>query len=87
MMKKIKFILVSSVAILGLSGCGSECTEEDLKDKLQEISAKVQEMAASGDMAKLMEFSQKASKISQPKQGDNNIQAACDAADDLLDEL
>jgi hypothetical protein len=35
-----------------------------------------------------MEFSQKAGRISQSMQGGgDNLQAACDAADDLLDEL
>ena len=88
MLRKVQTTLVSVVTILALSGCGSECTEESLKEKLQDISVKVQDLAASGDVSKLMELSMKASKISQTMQGGGeNLQAACDAADELLDEL
>ena len=87
MRKMIRSLMLPTVAVLSLSACGSECTEEELGEKLQEISTKVQNLAASGDMAKLMEFSQKASKISNLSQGDSDLQAACQAADDLLDEL
>jgi len=87
MINKIKLLLISGVAVIALSGCGSACTEDDLKDKLQELSVKVQGLAASGDVSKLMEFSKKASEISKSMQDGNDIQAACEAADDLLDEL
>ncbi|TDR22800.1 hypothetical protein [Marinicella litoralis] len=87
MLRNIKLMLLAMIAVLGLSGCGSECTEEDLKAKLLELSEKVQGLAASGDMTKLIEFSQKANQISQSMQGGDDIQAACEAADDLLDEL
>ncbi len=87
MLKKTKVFLVAVFAVCGLSACGSDCTEDDLKDKLQELSVKVQDLAASGDMAKLMEFSQKANQISQSMTSGDDIQAACDAADDLLSEL
>ncbi len=86
-MKSVKHMLLSTVLVLGLSGCGSECTEDDLKNKLQQVAVKVQALATSGDVTKLMEFSQKASRISQSTQGDSDLQAACQAADDLLDEL
>lgn len=87
MLNTFKYLLIPVFAVVSLSGCGSECTEDDLKDKLQELSVKVQGLAASGDVTKLMEFSQKANQISKSMQGDNDIQAACEAADDLLDEL
>ena len=84
MFKNLKLTLAAMTAVLTLSGCGSECNEEVLK----EITVKVQDLAATGDLSKLMEFSQKAGKISQSMQGGgDNLQAACDAADDLLDEL
>lgn len=86
-MKKIKVGLLSMVAVFGLSGCGSDCTEEELKEKLQELTVEIQGLAADGDMSKLMEFSQKAQKISQTTQDEDNIQAACEAVDELLDEL
>jgi outer membrane murein-binding lipoprotein Lpp len=88
MFKNLKLTLAAMTAVLTLSGCGSECNEEVLKEKMQEITVKVQDLAATGDLSKLMEFSQKAGRISQSMQGGgDNLQAACDAADDLLDEL
>lgn len=85
---KIKNIILASVAAVALAGCGSACTEEELQEKLMDITAKVQELATSGDMAKLMEFSQKANKISQGMKGSqDDMQAACEAADELLSEL
>ena len=85
---KYKQIILAVIAVLGLSGCSSTCTEEELQQKLMDITAKVQEMATSGDMGKLMEFSKKANEISQGMKGDSDdLQAACQAADDLLSEF
>lgn len=79
--------MVSVVAVLGMSGCGSECTEQELQEKMQEMTVKIKDLAASGDMSKMLEFSTKAQKISASMQGEDNIQAACEAVDDLMAEL
>lgn len=80
-------ILLILVAVVVLTGCGSQCTEDDLKEKIQEVTVKVQALATSGDMGKLMEFSKRANEISKTMQGGDDIQAACDAADELLNQL
>ncbi len=85
---KFKNIILVGVAVFGFSGCASNCTEEELQEKLMQITAKVQEIATTGDMGKLMELSKKANDISQGLKGsDDDLQAACTAADQLLDEL
>ncbi|MCB1582723.1 MAG: hypothetical protein R3E90_16025 [Marinicella sp.] len=85
---KLRNMLLAGVAVVGLVGCGSDCTEQELQDKLMEITTKVQELAASGDMGKLMEFSKKANEIGQAMKGSKDeLQAACQAADELLSEL
>lgn len=85
---KLRNLALAAVAVVGFSGCSSTCTEDELQKKLMEITAKVQELATSGDMGKLMEFSKKANDISQGmKGGEDDLQAACEAADELLSEL
>ena len=78
---------IAVLTIFSLSGCSSTCTEEDLQAKSMELAAKVQELATSGDMGKLMEFSQKSMKISKAASEGGDIQAACEAADELLASL
>lgn len=88
-MKKttLNIALTSALLAFGLSGCGSDCSEESLKEKSEEISKKVEALAAAGDMQKMMEFAGKAMQISSAMQDSDDLQAACDAADELLDEL
>jgi outer membrane murein-binding lipoprotein Lpp len=87
-MMKLRNILLSGVAVVSFSGCASDCTEEELQEKLLKITSKVQELATSGDVAKLMDFSNKANEISQAMKGSkDDLQAACQAADELLVEL
>ena len=83
---KIK-ILMLVASMTTLSACSSTCTEEDLQAKAMELAEKVQQLAASGDMNKLMAFSQKSMKISKAVEAGEDIQAACEAADELLAEL
>lgn len=83
----MKKIIITALAAITLSGCSSTCTEEDLQAKVMELSEKVQKMATSGDMNKLMELSQKSMKISQAAQKGDDLQAVCEAADELLAEL
>ena len=82
-----KSIGIAALAIFSLSGCSSTCTEEDLRAKSMELAEKVQHLATSGDMGKLMSFSQKSMKISKAASEGGDIQAACEAADELLAEL
>jgi outer membrane murein-binding lipoprotein Lpp len=85
---KLRNWVLAAVAVVGFSGCSSTCTEDELQQKLLDITAKVQEMATSGEMAKLMEFSKKANEIGQAMKGSqDDLQAACKAADELLSEL
>lgn len=83
----LKIALISGLFTLGLSGCGSDCSEEGLKQKADEISKKIEALAVKGDMQKMMEFAGKAMQISSAMQNADNLQEACDAADELLDEL
>ncbi len=82
-----KKILGLVVACSFLGACSEPCSEEVLKEKMEEITVKIQELAASGDMGKLMEFSQKAQKIGQKMQGGEHMEEACEAVDALLAEL
>lgn len=85
---KLRNLVLAAVAVVGFSGCSSTCTEDELQQKLMEVTTKVQELATSGDMGKLMEFSKKANEIGQAMQGSqDDLQAACEAADELLSEL
>ncbi|WP_154222215.1 hypothetical protein [Marinicella rhabdoformis] len=80
-------IITLCLAATTISACSSTCTEEDLQAKAMELAEKVQKIAASGDMNKLMAFSQKSMKISKAAEAGDDIQAACEAADELLSEL
>lgn len=83
-----KKILGLALACSLLGACSEPCSEEVLKEKMEEITVKMQELAASGDMGKLMEFTQKAQRIGQSMQGNgDHMEAACEAADAILDEL
>lgn len=84
-MNKKNIIAISG--LLALGACSQPCTEEVLQEKSVEIAEKIQKMATSGDMGKLMELTQKAQKISQSMGDGDNIEQACEAADELLAEL
>ena len=77
------FLLVSPFILLG--GCGSGCNEESLNQKLQQISEKVTEMSTAGEDEKMMQYTQKMQAIRLQK--NNDIKAACKAADEALKEL
>ena len=80
-------LICFGMATLGLSGCSSECTEADLKAKLEALSGEIEHLAKSGDMKALQKFSQKAAAIYQSTQNKDDMQAACEAVDDLLGEF
>jgi len=85
-----KFLLASLMTgtLLLLSGCGAPCSEEVLKDKMEEVSEKMQDILASGDMGKLMSiatFSQKLNKLQDADR--DNLEPVCEAVDELLAEL
>jgi hypothetical protein len=86
----IKKLLKTSLAIticFNLAGCSSECTEDTLTQKSLELTEKLQEAATSGDMSKIMTMTQKMQKFKNLANDKDNLQAACDAMDELLDEL
>lgn len=84
MKQKNIFVLV---CCLGLGACGEPCTEASLQEKSVEITEKIQKLATEGDVSKLMSLTQKAQKISQSMSGSDDLEKACEAADELLDEL
>ena len=85
---KFKGMVCATVAMVALSGCSSTCTEDEMQAKLLEITEKVQDIAATGDMGRLMELSKKANDIGMRMKGsEDDLQAACEAADELLSEL
>jgi len=75
-------------AIITLSACGgSSCsTAEDVKAKGEELAEKFQELATSGDMSKVMALAGKMKNL-QNIGNNSDPQAACDAMDELMDEL
>ena len=86
-MKRILQLLMIVTMGSLISGCASECTEEDLKQKGLELTQKLQEAATSGDMSKIMSMTQKMQKLKAMSNDKDDLQAACNAMDELLDEL
>jgi hypothetical protein len=86
-MKSITKTVLILIASVQLIGCGEECTEETLNAKGEELTEKMQEVAASGDMKKIMGLAQKMGKFKNLVNDPDNLQAACDAVDELLAEL
>ncbi len=87
--KKGTLVMALGVAvILATAGCGSKCDEAALKAKHEEINSKMAKVIASGDISKIMGLTEKMKKISATAaSGDNDLQAACEMADEILDEL
>ena len=85
-----KSLKVATIVIAGLSltACGgSSCsTEEDVKAKGKELTNKIQQLTAAGDVSKIMSLAGKMRKF-KSLAGNNDYQAACEAMDELLDEL
>jgi len=87
-MKKVLLIGLLAGSLVSLSGCDAPCTEEVLKDKLEEVSEKMQEIAQSGDMGKLMSIAAFSQKLNKLKDADrDNLEPACEAVDELLAEI
>jgi len=87
-MNRIVLAAILTGSLLLLSACDAPCNEQVLESKLEEVGEKMQEIAESGDMGKLMKvaaFSQKLSKLQGADK--NNLQPACDAVDELLAEI
>jgi len=86
----IKMVKVSALLLLmsGLSACGgSSCsTKEDVAEKAEEFSEKMQSLAASGDVKKIMALTGKISSI-QKMSKNSDPQAACDAMDELMEDM
>lgn len=87
-MKQIFKICIIVAAGLSLTACGgSSCsTKEDLEAKGLELAEKMQELAASGDMSKIMSMAGKMQKF-KSLTGDEDIAEACELIDELMDEL
>ncbi len=82
--------LFGMVALISgaLSGCASSCDEDDLQVKMTEIEQRVQDMVSSGNLSKMMQVSGKIQKIvAAAPDGEQDLQAACDMADEILNEL
>ena len=87
-MKKVLMAGLLAGALVSLSGCDAPCTEEVLQDKLEEVAAKMQEIAESGDMGKLMSIAAYSQKLNKLKDADrDNLKPACEAVDELLAEI
>lgn len=87
-MKKIILTSLMLGTLFLLSGCGQSCSEEVLKDKLEEVSEKMQEIMQSGDMGKLMSIAAYTQKLNNLQNVDqDNLEPACEAVDELLAEL
>ncbi|GEM_PF-2923093 len=85
---QFRLFVVAFVALAFLSACSSSCTEDDLKAKTEEIQQKMQNLATSGDINKMMQVAGKIREIASAAQGqDGDLQAACEMADEILDEL
>lgn len=81
--------LAALVAIGFLAACNSEptCTAEDAGKKSADLSAKLQEMAATNP-AKLAELAPKVQELATKAAGSpDDLQAACKAMDELMAEL
>lgn len=75
------------MVLMGLSACSSSCsTQDDVQEKAEEMVQKFQSLAQSGDMGKLMSLTSKMQSL-QNLGDSKDPQAACDAMDDLMDEL
>jgi len=87
--RKLGQMALVAGSLLLLGGCGSKCDEEALKAKQEEIKQKMMQVVASGDMNKIMGLTQKMQKIaaSASASDKDNLQAACEMADEILDEL
>lgn len=80
-------LVVTLATTLSACGSSSSCsTQEDVKAKAEEMVVKFQDLAKSGDMTKVMALTGKMQKL-QSLGGSKDPQAACDAMDDLMDEL
>lgn len=82
----MKLMVVALSAVM-LAACGSSCNEDVLKKKMTEITEKMQKATLSGDMSKIMSLSKKFQSISAKAAQSGDMQAACDAADEILEEL
>ena len=88
MIKNIFKISVLLLLMSGLSACGgSSCsTKEDVAEKAQELTEKMQSLVASGDVNKIIALSGKMKDI-QKMGNSSDPQAACDAMDELMDDM
>jgi len=86
---RIAIHLAALAAIGILSACNSEtvCTNEDAAQKSADLSAKLQEMAAT-DPARLAELAPKVQEMATKAAGSaDDLQAACKAMDEMMTEL
>ncbi len=86
---RIAMNLAALAAIGFLAACNSEatCTTEDATKKSADLSAKLQEMAAT-DPAKLAELAPKVAEMATKAAGSaDDLQAACKAMDEMMTEL
>ncbi len=87
-MKNLLKLGALCVAMAGLTACGSDCTEETLRQKSVELMQKMQELSQSGDAAKIMALSGKMSKFqSLANAKPDNLEEACELMDELMAEL
>lgn len=82
---KLATVFISAVS---LTACGgSSCSSEaDVMAKGEEFKQKMEEMAASGDMSKMMGMVGKMSKFEEMAKS-NDYQAACDLMDELMADM
>ena len=86
---RIAIHLAALAAIGFLAACNSEtaCTTEDAARKSADLSAKLQEMAAT-DPAKLAELAPKVQEMATKAAGSSDdLQASCKAMDEMMAEL
>ena len=85
---RIALNLVAIVAVGFLAACGEEgCTNEEAMKKSTELTAKLQEMAAT-DPVKLAELAPKVQELATKASGTgDDLQAACKAMDEMMAEL
>ena len=80
-------LLVVTVSALSACGSSSSCsTPEDVKAKADELQQKFQEVVKSGDMGKIMALGSKVQNI-KALGNSKDPQAACDAMDEIMQEL
>lgn len=85
---RIALNLIAIAAVGFLAACGDDgCTNEEATKKAADLSAKLQEMAAT-DPAKLAELAPKVQELAtKAAASGDDLQEACKAMDEMMAEL